>query len=132
MKILDTVVLASALDRKDPRHARGRNHLFSVITDEEVFVPSVCVIELDLVAKANGVKELQRAKINDKLATLIARDKILPVTPSMVARACKLATKARWRSKYFDMLIAAAALEHSAEIITTDRKFENLGITINW
>ena len=95
-------------------------------------MPSACVLELDLVAKGNGINELRRAQINERLATLIARSKILPLTPFIVARACRLVKKAKWHSMYFDLLIAATALEYNAEIVTTDRKFQNLGIRTIW
>jgi predicted nucleic-acid-binding protein len=115
MRIIDTVVLLAYLDKEDPRHDKAVDYIFDIGLRQDIFVPSVTLLELDLELKAHRVPYETRDSAHSRMARLIPQTKL-----------SRLAT---WRSSYFDTLIAATGLEFGAEsAITTDRNFSKLGI----
>jgi predicted nucleic acid-binding protein len=128
MKIIDTVVLISSLDPEHPLYRDAIKHLQSVIFSEEIYVPSVVLIECDLVLKAKGFSKEERSIIFERLTQLIPENRILPITINVLKRIADLENEKR----YFDALIASTALEHNADIISTDHVFPKEGITTLW
>jgi|SRR5208283_1986124 len=129
MRVIDTVVLLAYLDREDPRHDKAVEYIFDIGLRQDIFVPSVALLELDLELKAHGVPYETRDTTHSRMARLIPQNKVTPLTSAILGRATKLSRLATWRSSYFDTLIAATGLEFGAEsAITTDRNFSKLGI----
>lgn len=128
MKIIDTVVLISSLDPEHPLYKDAIKHLQSVIFSEEIYVPSAILLECDLVLKGKGFSKEERAIIFERLTRLIPKNKILPITVSVLKRTANLEDE----KQYFDALIASTALEHAATIISTDHIFPEEGITTVW
>jgi predicted nucleic-acid-binding protein len=129
MRIIDTVVLLAYLDKGDPRHDKAVDYIFDIGLRQDIFVPSVTLLELDLELKAHGVPYETRDSAHSRMARLIPQNRVTPLTSAILGRATKLSRLATWRSSYFDTLIAATGLEFGAEsAITTDRNFSKLGI----
>ncbi len=129
MQILDTVVLLAYLDKKDLRHGKANEYVFDIGLRQDLFVPSVTLLELDLELKAHGVRDETRVVLHSKLVRLIPQNRILPLTPAVLKRSAELSRLVTWRDSYFDTLIVATGLEFGADsAITTDRKFSKLGI----
>lgn len=128
MKIIDTVVLISSLDPEDPLHEKGFKHLRSLILSEEVYVPSVVLVECDLVLKTKEFSNEERSRIFKKLARLIPENKILPIPVTVLKKTIDLEN----HKEYFDALVASTALKYKADIISTDPIFSEQGITTIW
>ena len=132
MKLIDTVVMMAGLDTADPLHERGFEHLGNISVEDDVFVPSICILEFDVVAKSSRIGDRERSAVYSKLLRFIPSNKILSLNIEIMKRACELMPVVKGRSKYFDTMIAAFALEYGAEIISTDRRFEKLGVKTIW
>jgi predicted nucleic acid-binding protein len=131
-KVVDTVALVAFVDTKHPMHATAKKHVESLSSESDVFLPSTSLLELDLVLKGSEFKLEQRKDIFGLLAQVIPDQKILPLTTRVIEKAVDLDKKARWTSHYFDAIIAAYAINHSATIVTTDRMIPPLGVTTEW
>lgn len=133
MRILDTVVLMAFTSDADPLYQKATSHVLEINSNQDVFVPSATLLELDLELKAHGVSNDSRSAIHLRFGRLIPAERILPLTPDVLSRAAELSKKASWRNAYFDTMIAATGLEFGADsVITTDRKFSRLGLKINF
>lgn len=129
MRIVDTVVLVAFGDRNDSRYRRANEYIVEISLRQDIFVPSATLLEFDLELKAHGVSDETRINVHSKLARLIPQSRVLPVTPTVLARAAEISKLVRWRDSYFDTMIAATGLEFGADsAITTDRRFSRLGI----
>jgi len=131
-RILDTVVLVAFVDPKHPLHEAGRKHVESLAKEPGVFLPSTSIIELDLVFKGAEFKPSQRKEIFVLLRQVIPDQKILPLTLSVMEKAIEMESKAKWTSHYFDVIIAAYAMNYSAKILTTDKMIPTLGVQVEW
>lgn len=128
MKILDTVVLISSLDPDHPLYRDALKHLESVILLDDVFVPSVVVLECDLVLKGEGFSNEERSKIFEKLTRIIPENKILPILINVIKKTADIVNE----KTYFDALIASTAFKYNADIISTDPIFSKQGINTIW
>lgn len=115
MKLLDTVVLIGAIRDSDRHHKKALEHLKS-LNQQEVFVPSSALLEMDLELKAHGYTAEERITTLEDLAAVIPGGKILPVTVTSLIEAVKLESG----MSYFDALIVALSRELDAAIVTTD------------
>jgi len=132
VKILDTVALVSYIEPNDPFHEDGKKHVRSVTTTDEVFVPSVALLELDIILKSRGFSYDERKRIFELLSAPIPSEKVLRLTTSILKRAVELDRVASWRRHYFDVLIASLAREYAADVVTTDIRMSKLGVNISW
>ena len=132
MKILDTVALIAFSRPSDRLHEAGKKHIKAVTNTDETFVPSAVLLELDTVLKSRNFSYDERKEIFETLAPVIPNDKVLRLTPPILKRAAELDSVASWRDHYFDVIIVATALEHAAEVVTTDSKMSSLGVTVSW
>lgn len=115
MKLLDTVVLIGAIRDSDRHHKKALEHLKS-LNQQEVFVPSSALLEMDLELKAHEYTAEERITTLEDLAAVIPGGKILPVTVTSLIEAVKLESG----MSYFDALIVALSRELDAAIVTTD------------
>lgn len=125
MRLLDTVVLIGAIRKEDQYHEKGKKHLNSLSTND-VFIPSSTIIEFDLELKAHGYTPEERESTLEELAVKIPSDKILPTTATSLIAVTRLESKL----SYFDAMIAAAALELGAEVVTTDKEIKKHVTTV--
>lgn|SRR5487761_871035 len=132
MRIIDTVVLLAFLDLQDPRNRKANEYILDINLKQDVFVPSATLFELDLELKTHGVSAESRSGIHSRFRRVIPRANVLTLVPAVLERAATLSKEAAtWRDSYFDTIIAASGLEYGAEtVITTDRKFEKLGLQV--
>lgn len=128
MKIIDTEVLIATLDPEHPLYDDAIRHLKSVITSEDFYVPSIALMECDLVLKTHRFSKEERYRIFERLIQLLPLEKILPITPNILRNATELEND----KEYFDALIASTALENKAEVISTDPIFSKEGIATQW
>lgn len=115
MKLLDTVVLIGAIRENDKHHRKALEHLKS-LNQQEVFVPSSALLEVDLELKAHEYTDEERIATLEDLAAVIPNSKILPITATSLIEAVKLESE----MSYFDALMVAASRELDAAIVTTD------------
>lgn len=115
MKLLDTVALIGAIRESDKHHKKAVEHLKS-LEEQEVFVPSSALLELDLELKAHEYTEKERIATLEDLAAMIPSEKILPITVTALMEAVKLEPE----MSYFDALIVALSRELDATVVTTD------------
>ena len=116
MKLLDTMVLVSAVNPDDKYHNAGMEHLNSLRSPEEVYVPTSTLTEFDLVLRNRGYDETEVRETWAALAPLIG-DKITAVTPSAHLSAAEMRSRGL---SYFDSLIAALAKQIGAIVVTRD------------
>jgi predicted nucleic acid-binding protein len=128
LKIVDTVVLVSSNDPTHPLYPVAQQHLLSLSSIADFFVPTIVLVEYDLELKTHGFSVSDREKIFRALEILIPRNKIIPCTHSVHASAPSLERF----GGYFDSLIAATALEYAATIVSTDSVFDRMGIPRIW
>jgi len=134
LKIVDTVVLIGYINPSYPLNERATEYILNVSElEDDLFIPSASLMELDLEFKTHGLSDHQRAEIHSKLARLFPADVILPISPAVLRKAAELSQRAHWRGAYFDSLIVATGLEYHAEsAISTDRRFTDLGLKISF
>jgi len=128
LQIIDTVVLVSSNDPTHPLHSRARQHLISLAVLQDIYVPTLVLIEYDLELKSHGFSAIERERIFRNLAVLIPNHKILQSTPSIHERAVQYESY----GGYFDSLLAASALEYQATIISTDHIFDRINVPRIW
>jgi len=128
LKIIDTVVLISSNDPTHPLYPRARQHLLSLISSEDVFIPTIVLTEYDLELKTHGFSASDRERIFRDLELMIPDQKILPCTPSIHGRAIQFERFGGW----FDSLVAAAAFEYYATVISTDAVFDLINVPRIW
>lgn len=128
MKIIDTVVLVSSNDSTNPLHTKARQHLTSVRSLGDIFVPTVVLMEYDLELKSHGYSAMDRERIFGDLELIIPDHKILPCTPAIFARAVQFENFGGW----FDSLVAATSFEYSATVISTDHVFDLISVPRIW
>ena len=116
MKLLDTMVLVSAVNPDDKYHKTGMTHVDSLRSPAEVYVPTSTLTEFDLVLRNRGYDETEVIETWAALAPLIG-DKTTAVTPSAHLSAAEIR---REGLSYFDSLIAALAKEIGAIVVTRD------------
>ncbi len=131
-KLLDTVALVAYTEPSNPLHTRAITHVRSITSSNDVFVPSVALVELDFVMKKRGFNYHDRETIFELLSTPIPSAKIVKLTPDALKRAAVLDGVAGWASHYFDVMMVAMAEMYTAELITTDHMIPTLGIPTSW
>ncbi|MHA1605111.1 MAG: type II toxin-antitoxin system VapC family toxin [Candidatus Freyarchaeota archaeon] len=128
MRIIDTMVIIPCLDQNHPLYRDAVKHLASVSYSKDVYVPSAVLLECDLVMKNRGIPKKDRTALFEKLSLIIPKDKILPITVTILRKTIELEEN----RKYFDAIIASTALEYDAEIVSKDKFFQKHGIKIVW
>jgi len=118
LRLLDTVVLAGALNPADRYHTRAEAHLEGLSREPQLFIPAVVLIEFDLLMKARGYSPSERHETWFELTPKIPTEKILSPTTVSAASAALLEQDGL---AYFDALVAAQAQELDAEVVTTDQ-----------
>lgn len=127
MYLLDTMVLIGSLDPESSLHKRALHHLRRV-SEEEVFVPSAAVLEMDLELKTHGFTKDERREACASLLGYVSEEKILPLTFEILSEAVGLEEIAG----YFDALIGSTARIGGATIVSRDRAFLEMGIKTEW
>ena len=120
------------MDPKHPMHDKGKKLVESLATEPDVYLPTTSIIELDLVLKGAEFKFRQRKEIFGLLKQVIPDQKVLLLSLSVIEKAVELDNKAKWASHYFDVIIAAFAMNYSAKILTTDKMIPTLGVEVDW
>ena len=116
MRLLDTIVIVSALNPDDRYHKDALSHLRSLKADQDVYAPTSTLTEFDLVLRNRGYTESEIEGTWKALVPLIGR-KTMATTPS----AHLIATNLRADGlSYFDSLIAALARETKSVVVTKD------------
>jgi len=116
MKFLDTVVFVSALNPDERYHRTAIAHLKSLRTDQDVYVPTSTLTELDITLRINGYTRSEIFETWQALAPMIGR-KLTATTPTAHQMASMLRLGGM---QYFDSLITALAQERKAVVITRD------------
>lgn len=121
MKLVDTVAIVGGLNPKDKAHKRCMEQIRRVTRDNDVFVPSVSLVEADLVMKIRGYDYSEREISWRALEDRIPSSKIIANSVSSIHSALELQEQGM---DYFDSLITSIALETNSIVITTDRAIE--------
>ncbi len=121
MRLLDTVAIVGYLNPGDKVHRRSVEHINSVASDADVFVPNLSVMEGDLVMKIRGYTHSEREISWRALESKIPSSKIVPNSISSVYSALKLQEEGM---DYYDSLISSLARETNSVVITTDKDIE--------
>ena len=116
MKLLDTMVLVSAMNPINKYHKTGMTYLRALRTSDATRVPTSTLIEFDLVMRNNKYTEGEIADTWAALASLIERN-FVATTLSSHLMAAGMRVKGL---TYFDSLITALAKEMNAIVITRD------------
>ena len=116
MKLLDTIVLVSAMNPANKYHKTGMFYLTTLQSAEETYVPTSTLTEFDLVMRNSEYAESEIAETWAALAPLLGH-RVAPTTPSAHLRAAEMRVKGL---TYFDSLIVALAKEMKAAVITRD------------
>jgi len=116
VKLLDTMVLVSAVNPDDRHHKTGMTLLRALRSSERVYVPTSTLTEFDLVLRNRGYNEAEVKETWIALAPLIG-DKVVAVTPSAHLAAAEIRSDGL---TYFDSLITALAKEAGAVVVTRD------------
>ncbi len=116
MRLLDTMVLVSAMNPGNKHHKTGMTYLKRLRTSETTLVPTSTLIEFDLVMRNNGYTESEIADTWAALASFI-EEKFVATTISAHMAAAGMRTKGL---TYFDSLLTALAKEMDATVITRD------------
>lgn len=127
MKLLDTMVLVSAMNPGSKYHKTGMTYLRGLRAYEATHIPTSTLIEFDLVMRNNGYTESEIADTWTALAPFVER-KFVATTPSAHLAATGMRVKGL---TYFDSLITALAKEMSATVITRDEEISK-HVRIEW
>ena len=127
MKLLDTMVLVSAMNPGSKYHKTGMTYLRGLRTSEATHVPTSTLIEFDLVMRNNGYTESEIADTWTALAPFVER-KFVATIPSAHLAATGMRVKGL---TYFDSLITALAKEMNATVITRDEEISK-HVRIEW
>ena len=119
MKLVDTVAIIGFLNPKDRMHDRSVEHVRRVSSDDNVFVPTVSLVEADLVMKLRGYDGPERQTSWRALESEIPLDKVIPNSVASIYHAVELQEQGM---DYFDSLVASLAKETSSTVITTDKR----------
>lgn len=117
MQITDTIVFVGAINPDNKHHAVAKRYLEGIADDLETFVPSVTLIEFDLVMKGRKYTRYQRNDAFDWLSSFIPDSKIIPNSVPSLKKAADFEEEG---VGYFDSLVSALAMEKEAEVLTTD------------
>jgi predicted nucleic acid-binding protein len=127
MLVLDTMVLIGSLDPESPLHKRAIHHLRRA-RDEDVYVPSAAVLEMDLELKTHGFSREERREASASLLGYVGEEKVLPLTFEVLGEAVGL----EQISGYFDALIGSTARAKKAKVVSRDRAFLEMGLETEW
>ncbi len=122
MKLVETVAIIGYLNPRDKAHGRSLEHINSVASDADVFVPAASVIEADLVMKIRGYTYSERDLSWRALESKIPPSKMLANSISSIYSALRLQQDGM---DYFDSLISSLARETDSIVLTTDRSIED-------
>ncbi len=121
MKIIDTVAIIGYLNPRDKAHRRSLEHINSIASGTNVFVPVATVIEADLVMKIRGYTYSERELSWRALESKIPSSKMLANSISSIYSALSLQQDGM---DYFDSLISSLARETHSIVLTKDRSIE--------
>ncbi len=121
MRLIDTVAIIGCLNPKDKTHARSTEHIRRVTSHSDVFVPTISLIEADLVMKVKGYDHSEREVSWRALESRIPSSRIITNSVSSIYSALELQ---REGMDYFDSLVSSLARETNSVVITTDRAIE--------
>ena len=116
MKLLDTMVLVSAMNPANKHHKIGMSYLATLQSTEDTYVPTSSLIEFDLVMRNREYTEGEIAETWTALTPFLG-EKVVPTTSSAHLATTEMRIKGL---TYFDSLIAALAKETKAVVITKD------------
>ena len=116
MKLLDTMVLVSAMNPTNKHHKTGMMYLKELRTSESIRVPTSTMIEFDLVMRNQGYTESEISATWNALAAFIEQ-RLAATTISAHVTASEMRAKGL---TYFDSLLTALAKEMHATVITRD------------
>jgi predicted nucleic-acid-binding protein len=119
MKLLDTVAIIGFLNTDDKLHGRASEHIRSVSTDNNFFVPAISLVEADLVMKVRGYTDSERETSWSALESVIPVEKLIANSASSINGAIGLQKNGM---DYFDSLITSLAKEEDSVVITTDKR----------
>jgi predicted nucleic-acid-binding protein len=117
LQLIDTIAIVSSLNRQSRHHSIASKYLNLVSQDEQTFVPSIILLEFDLVMKGRSYTFQQRKDTFDWLDDLIPDPKLLSNSVSSLKKAIELQETGM---SYFDSVISAAALDQNAVVLTPD------------
>jgi predicted nucleic acid-binding protein len=132
LKLLDTEVLIASLNKNHKLYRKAIMHLQSIRNPTDVFVLCLVFHECDLVLRKNRFSSSDRERIFQNLSLIIPKDRIVATEPRFLRKAANLEANKKAKGGLFDSLIASAALELGAEIISTDPCFRNMGVITRW
>jgi predicted nucleic-acid-binding protein len=119
MKLIDTVAVVGFLNPDDRVHQRASEHMVSVSSGNDVFVPASTLVEADLVMKIRGYTEVERKTSWTALESAIPAEKLISNSASSLRDAIVFQERGM---DYFDSLIASLAKENGSTVITTDKR----------
>jgi predicted nucleic-acid-binding protein len=123
MKLVDTVAIIGFLNPKDRVHARSVENLLRVSSEDDVFVPTVSLVEADLVMKLRGYDGTERQTSWRALEGEIPANKVITNSVSSIYYAVGLQEQGM---DYFDSLVASLARGTDSIVITTDRRIAEI------
>lgn len=118
MKLLDTMVLVSAMNPINKHHKTGMTYLKELRTSDSIRVPTSTIVEFDLVMRNNGYTEREISDTWNALTSFIEQ-KLTATTISAHAAASGLRANGL---TYFDSLLTALAQEMNAKVLTRDEE----------
>lgn len=116
MKLLDTMVLVSAMNPANKYHKTGMSYLTTLQSPGETHIATSTLTEFDLVMRNSRYTESEIVETWEALGPMLGR-RIAPTTPTSHMTAAELRSKGL---AYFDSLIVALAKETEAIVITRD------------
>ena len=119
LKLVDTDVIICAINPSDHDHEKASMHLEMVSRKPDYYVPSEVLLEVDLELRAHGYTHEERVVTLEDLLVKIPEDKVMPLTPGVLALAAELQASGLG---YFDSLIVARAKLLNAVVVTRDRE----------
>lgn len=120
--------MIGSLSPKDKLHLRSVERMRDISSASDVFVPTVSLMEADLILKTRGYTESERETSWQGLAGIIPEDKVIPSSPSSILAAIPLQ---RGGMDYFDSLLASLAKETGSTVVTTDKEIGRV-VDVEW
>jgi predicted nucleic acid-binding protein len=122
-RFIDTIVLVGTINPKDESHSVAQAHMQSISSDPETFLPFSSALEFDLVLKARGYTDDERANALEWLVSSVPPGKVACNSLSSLTEAARLQKDGM---SYFDSLIAALALGSDGVVVTKDREISGV------
>jgi len=118
------VVIVAAADDRDRFHLASLNHLSQL--SEEKLLASAALLEFDLLLRGKGYSENLRSEQFKLLLASYPRaaSSVHHVSPTTFVLASSL--EEQYGLGYFDSLIAAEAIQHDGQIVSSDRELDRV------